>query len=263
MRQRILDVLIVAYGVALPLLVCVPSLRRLATRLAIVAPALGLLPLFAGALAFLHAYPWKFTGELVELVLGLGFLFAAVLGARDLRPQRAGRRGRAWVVARSPAAGVTLIWLLALALGFANAEASQHLRISRPETLGIAQAELDALAEDFRTQKKMHGRLPSECGIHKRLYTFVQEHRQRFLLRGSFAALEEQGLPEKRAAFLLDPWSTPYWIRDECAKSRKQRRVFIYSFGPNRLRDSSRWEIRGDDLGVVLFEKGFDAEGIP
>jgi hypothetical protein len=28
--------------------------------------------------------------------------------------------------------------------------------------------------------------------------------------------------------------------------------VFIYSFGPNRQRDSSEWEILGDDIGMRL-----------
>jgi hypothetical protein len=67
---------------------------------------------------------------------------------------------------------------------------------------------------------------------------------------GRFAALQVQGLPEERADYFLDPWNSPYWIRHRCSSERQ--RIFIYSFGPNRRRDSDEREIRGDDIGVVI-----------
>ena len=54
---------------------------------------------------------------------------------------------------------------------------------------------------------------------------------------------------------LLDPWNLPYWVRDTCDDFRGRRVVFIYSFGPNRSRDSTPWEILGDDVGVFLVEE--------
>jgi hypothetical protein len=92
--------------------------------------------------------------------------------------------------------------------------------------------------------------------LHKRLYTFVEGNgRARSLETGAFAALVAHGLPEARAEFYLDPWNSPYWIRDRCDAERGRRAVFVYSYGPNRIRDSSRWEILGDDIGAhVLFE---------
>jgi hypothetical protein len=86
--------------------------------------------------------------------------------------------------------------------------------------------------------------------LHKRVYTFVEKKKYaRPLTEGSFTRLVDRGLPEARAEFFLDPWNSPYWIRDRCDEDNGRRVVFVYSFGPNRSRDSSRWEILGDDIG--------------
>ena len=69
---------------------------------------------------------------------------------------------------------------------------------------------------------------------------------------GRFVALTDRGLPEERAAYFLDPWNSPYWIRDRCERREERRSVFVYSFGPNRVRDSTRFEIREDDVGAYL-----------
>jgi hypothetical protein len=80
----------------------------------------------------------------------------------------------------------------------------------------------------------------------------VEEYEERGLLEGSFSALQSQGLPSERAEFFLDPWNSPYWLRDRCDRASNQRIVFVYSFGPNRRRDSSRTEILGDDVGAYV-----------
>ncbi len=95
-------------------------------------------------------------------------------------------------------------------------------------------------------------RVRSGCGVHKRLYTFATEYGQRDLFAGEFARLTDQGLPDQRAAYLLDPWNYAYWLRDACAEGERQRTAYLYSFGPNRRRDSTKWEIRGDDIAVYL-----------
>ena len=79
-----------------------------------------------------------------------------------------------------------------------------------------------------------------------------------FLAEGEFVRLAGQGMPPERAEFLLDPWNSPYWLRDHC--NDDGRVVFIYSFGPNRLRDSNDRRIRDDDVGVVLMDGGRDGE---
>ena len=61
-----------------------------------------------------------------------------------------------------------------------------------------------------------------------------------------FAKLVEEAL---RRQYFLDPWNLPYWIRHRCSEGRTTA-VFVYSFGPNRRRDSDPGEIRGDDIGA-------------
>ena len=55
---------------------------------------------------------------------------------------------------------------------------------------------------------------------------------------------------EERAEFFIDPWSTAYWVRTSCNDRRDK--VFLYSFGPNRGRDSSKWKLGEDDIGVIF-----------
>ena len=59
-------------------------------------------------------------------------------------------------------------------------------------------------------------------------------------------------LPPSESTISWDPWNSPYWIRDKCSKDRSRRSVFVYSFGPNRRRDSSHWEVAGDDIGTYV-----------
>jgi hypothetical protein len=88
--------------------------------------------------------------------------------------------------------------------------------------------------------------------VHKRLYSLAVASDGAFLAGGEFMALVERGLPEQRADFLIDPWSTAYWLRYKCDDADGRRSLFLYSFGPNRLRDSDEWEVGGDDVGVYL-----------
>ena len=112
-------------------------------------------------------------------------------------------------------------------------------------SLVAAQKELHALRTDFQ-----HERVKTRCGVHKRAYTFRAEYGQSYLSEGTFAGLEHGGLEDKRARFFLDPWNMPYWIRHHCANGREVQ--FVYSFGPNRRRDSTEWKILSDDIGVYI-----------
>ncbi len=138
-----------------------------------------------------------------------------------------------------------------MVLGGASAVLSRVERSSSLAAVETARVELAALEGDFlKEARRRRGRLPSDCGLHKRLYTYREKYDREFLLLGDFVGLTARGLPEERAEFLLDPWNTPYWLRDNCRGG--SRIVFVYSFGLNRRRDSSKREILGDDLGVIL-----------
>ncbi len=213
------------------------------SRLGVVAPPPALAPAFAATYLFYEIYPFKFAGEWSELMLGLGFLFAAMAGAREQRDPEA-------KLSLQPAA-VAAALLAVLVLGSANTALSRRQRSVHPEVLAAAQSELEALRRDFQS-----GHLEVRCGMHKRLYTYMEQYEQDYLAEGAFAGLTAQGLPEERAGFLLDPWNSPYWLRTRCSKSKQRRVAFVYSFGPDRRRASSKWEILGDDIGAVIFDEG-------
>jgi hypothetical protein len=238
-------VIVLGYGVVLPLLTLIPPLRRRLDRIAIVAPPVELMPsMFAVFWLHLH-YPWKFTGEITECALGFGFLFAAMANAA----QFAGTSRGSLTLARA-----SILPALVVALGFATAAWSQNRQSHDPSYIAQTEAEVQALKEDFialATAKQRDS--VTKCGLHKRLYTFADDKGYaRPLAEGAFASLIREGLPRERAEFFLDPWNSPYWIRDRCDEDKGRRSVFIYSFGPNRSRDSNRWEILGDDLGAYL-----------
>ncbi len=245
LRKLAVKTVIVGYGVVLPVLFWVPAVRRLLERLAVVAPPWQLIPSFYACFWLFDEYPWKFTGEWVETMLGLGFLFAALAHVHAWRTP-APEGGRIPRHLRLPAA-IALSWLLVSVIGVATAVATHRLRGGDEEMIATTRAELEALKRDFTS-----GKVRTRCNRHKRLYSFMEKYRQHGLLEGEFAALKAQGLPEARAEFLLDPWNSPYWIRDRCDDDR--RVTFVYSFGPNRRRESSRWEVLGDDIGVVIHD---------
>lgn len=240
--------IVLGYGMLLPLLALISASRRLLDRFAIIAPPVALVPSML-AIFWLHLqYPWKFTGEIAECALGFAFLFAAMANAANF--VQTGTRPTLLRFALIPA--------LVVALSFATAAWSQRRRSDHPSYARRATAEVQALRADFVALAKTRDRDSiTKCGLHKRLYTFLEGKKpyMRALTNGAFAKLRGEGLPQERAEFFLDPWNSPYWIRDRCDEAAGRRSVFIYSFGPNRSRDSNRWEILGDDLGAYVIRK--------
>ncbi len=225
-RKLALSATIVGYGVVLPLLALVAPLRRLFERIGIVVPPLGLLPLFAATFAMYLAYPFSHSGEWVELMLGLGMLFALI--PAGLKPVLVG-------------------WAVVMALGIASGAVTRMQRDDQPAMLEAAQTEIAAIKRDFES-----GRAWARCNVHKRLYSYVVKYEQYGLQQGEFANLVSQGMPEERAEFLLDPWNSPYWIRHRCNRGSRPDVLFVYSFGPNRRRESTETEILGDDVGATI-----------
>jgi len=254
LRKLTLKAIIAGYGVVLPLLVLARPGAWLAARAGVVAPPVALAPAFALTYALYEWYPWSFTGETVELMLGLSFLFAAVLGTGRGEPGVEPSRSRL----SRPAMTVAAVWAGVLVLGLANAAAGRIERRQSPELLEWAGLEADALGNDFVAMgTRAKGRIVTRCDLHKRVYSYETKYDKPYLYDGEFADLTVRGLPEERAAFFLDPWNSPYWIRDRCDSDLPGKRsVFVYSFGPNRRRDSSRWEILGDDVGAYIHSPG-------
>ncbi len=264
MRLRMLALQLVSggYGVVLPLLLLVPALGRLAGRIRLFGPPTALVPAFAATFLLYVVYPFKFAGEGVELMLGLSFLFTLLVRVRELPP--AARPARAPAPAAEIALYAALVTLLALgsvSLGSGLPSLNRTLDAHRR---AAARVELAALERDLlRVMQARGGKLASSCKLHKRLYSYVEKYDVAELGELEFSRLSGPEVPEARVEFFLDPWNSPYWVRDRCTRDRKRRSSFVYSLGPNRRRDSSRWEIRGDDLGAYLIRTQPDEAAQP
>ena len=240
LRKLALIAVIFGYGVGLPLLNFIPVTRRLFDRIGILPPPAALMPAFLLAGIGQQSYPIKFTGEWIEMMLGTCLLFAAQAEARA--------RIATGTNSSLSASAITGTLFIIFAAGVASTMATSHRRSADQGNVAIAQFELDALYRDFTSSDTRLRR----CGFHRRIFTFTENTKQLHLYDGSFAQLTDQNLPEQRAAFFLDPWNYAYWIRDNCSADGRTRTTYLYSFGPNRRRDSTRWEIQGDDIAIVL-----------
>ena len=227
-RKLLLLGLLISFGLIYPLLSHLPAAAGLLTRAGIPGLPLGFLPGFAALTVVYLAYPWRYTGEWVELGAGIGFVQAALFYRRWPQGWR---------------------WLLAGALLLAGIfTAALQARLTDPARQELALLESQALARDFTTR-----RYRSRCGVHKRVYTSVVEYRG---APYGLTALAELPLPhpedEERRRYYLDPWNLPYWVRHACSRDRQESTLMIYSFGPNRRRDSRGNELNGDDVGTVV-----------
>jgi hypothetical protein len=231
-----------AFGLLGPVLARIPGLTRLRifpiTRLA---PSWTLSPLFALVVLVSIVYPVSLGGEATELVLGLLFVVDA-----GLRPA-SGRWSRESTVLAALLASV--------ALGILLAPLTDRL-LYGDDTQGVALAteELRALAAGI--QRTSQPALWTRRRIHKRLFT---AERDGYLDLSSFSewrARQQSATDAKtsdRLHYLLDPWKNAYWIHAR----RDEPRALLYSFGPNRRRDtdldsppSPDQPLAGDDVGI-------------
>jgi len=235
LRKIVMKIILLGYGVIMSAAGLWPPVKRIFLHLRIVAPSPLLIVSFLAMFLIYSWYPWSHTGEWVELSMALGFAYAAAF-------ERATDKS----ITRKIMIVFAAIWILAaLTVGILR-----YAHAVDPERLAAARLEIIALQKDFSS-----GQLHTRCGIHKRLYTFVKEYQQAYLLEGEYSRLLASSGNAARAEYLLDPWNSAYWIRHKCRNGREA--TFIYSFGPNRRRDSSDWEIGdeaagGDDIGAHL-----------
>ncbi|MGB5247333.1 MAG: hypothetical protein WBN34_12360 [Woeseia sp.] len=239
-RKLVLTLAIVGYGIVLPLLGAFGATRKVLKSMGIVAASAWLIPSFLATYLLYDIYPWGHSGEWVELMYGSSILFS-------LLPMIQPAAGTAASTARALPLWLLSAWALTIVLGLVCGAASRVQRDVHPATLQAAKDEVEAIRRDFES-----GRVNTNCNLHKRLYTFVVQYEETGLLNGEFSQLQSQGLPEERANYLIDPWNSPYWIRDRCDRQSGKRYVFVYSFGPDRNRDSTETEIGGDDVGAYI-----------
>lgn len=233
----------VVAALALAFVVVLPGLVRWRplAGLRAVAPSRVLLPLGLVVLAAELTYPVELTGEGAELLLGL-LLLAAVA----LEGWPTGTRVATTLLA-PVAFGLVLAPLVARVTYGDDATGSAQAR-----------AEIALLRQDLE-QGGAQPKLIGKGSIHKRVFTATRDG---YLALAGGTFLEGQGTVAEaarggpaarrdRRGYFLDPWNNPYWI----AWSKKDGRLVLYSFGPNRLRDTAVRDTdrpAGDDLLEVF-----------
>ncbi len=241
-RKIILSIIILGYGVFLPLLNSIPSAQKLFTKWNIILPDINLLGAFAATYILYLTYPIRYSGEIVEFMLGLCFLFTA-LSTLKKQDAKVFKPYQAYLIN-------TVSSIIVIAFGAGNVLLSQFIKNDSQQYIDAAQTEVEQLHKDFMFLVSGEYGLPRlQCGFHRRVYTAVNLYDiyDRFDT-GYFASLTQQGLEEERATFFIDPWNSRYWITDQCTDSNS-RILVVYSLGPDRKRQSIGSQIKGDDIG--------------
>lgn len=249
-RVLALKVVILGFGIVLPAVWMIPAIRRLCLKMAIVPPPIFFAPAFLATYCLYEVYPWQFCGELVELMLGLGFVFSALALPSFFKKPNPGRP-HSFIY---PVAVVGIVVILSVVM----TRISDGRLSNQPELVEVAGKELSALGEDYREALRTKKKRITGCKLHNRVFNHVEKYGIKNIYEGNFRELTKYGLPEERAQFFIDPWNTAYWIRHACDPEKKRVQIIVYSFGPNRRRDSIPFEIRGDDIGVPIFESGLE-----
>lgn len=219
-----------------------------------ISPPLFLVPWFAAIALAELTYPVPFTGEICEFMLGLLFLSTAALQV----PLTA-KFNPSWkTVWRT----VSLIGISSL-LGIAAPPVTQRIFFGTDEQLAAqVRVEMAALRRDLETPGVAQPRLFRKRYLHTRLFTAVREgyldfgNGSLFLGRQSSPGNATAIHPRRdRLGYFLDPWNNPYWLVFE-----RSGRTVIYSFGPNRRRDTDVTRVQsdaslaevlgGDDIGI-------------
>ena len=107
-----------------------------------------------------------------------------------------------------------------------------------------AERELAELAQRFAFDPPWRARLLKKKKVHKRIFTAVRA-----------------GYLSDAEGYFLDAWNQPLWVLYNRTE-RGRGKVLVYSFGPNRRRDSDLQKLKqaeqasdclaGDDLGFLL-----------
>jgi hypothetical protein len=225
------------YGVLLPLLSRVRSSHRLIASVGASAPPIQITPWFMAAILLMLWYPLTFTGEWVELLAGSLFMVATRLQPKML-----------WINL-----------LLAVVFGFTMIGIGGAIERSRDfARLPCARAETESLLNDVISGEAAGNKLWRRSSIHVRIWTAMEEGYLRREFIREFDGTHCEGAAAQnvgvRKQYGIDPWGTAYWISVE-KLSDEERKVVVYSFGPNRGRDGQRDTLgqaeAGDDIAAT------------
>jgi hypothetical protein len=230
--KNVLDTRYMVMAVALLYGVLAPFLAEVTRLPATLAAHPVLSPWFACVAWLEFSYPFELAGEFAELLLGLLFLLDMVARAGSTSakalPFRALRLEAAAVVGG--------LLLVPLNDGLTRWNADTYVAAARED--------LNTLEARLARGDLLRPKLLGKRRVHKRVYTAVQ---------AGYLALDEKH-------YYLDPWNNPYWIAYTRATEGSPAKLVLYSFGPNRRRDTQLGEeddfvdvaLEGDDVGLVI-----------
>lgn len=225
----ILIVVLIGYGILLPVLARSNRLSEFMKRIGATPPPSPLAPWFAVAAGLLVWYPVTLTGEWVETLAGGLFVASIPLMA-----------------------GTPLIVLsLALIFGVVMTHISNRIEHQRnSERIECATKEIKALLDDLTLGDLGTDKLKDQVTLHERVWTAISEgYINRQAARNFDATSCTSDQSQDRRSYMVDPWGASYWISVRALDEVRQL-VVIYSFGPNRRRDGSPDTPTDDDISA-------------
>ncbi len=218
----VLGIALAGYGIVLPLMARWRTGSRILARIGSTAPHPALALWLAALVVLLWWYPFKFTGEWVELVAGAIFWLATT-------PGRANAIGTLLGLAGCAA-------LLSSWSGHVGEQALAAVTCARAEVRTIASAAVEGALT--APGARMHNRVWIAARESLLIWTPVAA-------RLSAVPCSASASARRRLRYAVDPWGSPYWIRVGGAPAH----VEVYSFGPNRRRDEHG---SGDDVAFAI-----------
>lgn len=209
-----LIVVLVGYGLLLPLAHRFAPTRRLMEKLGATPPPNSLAPWFAMIVVVLVWYPLTYSGEWLELLASVLFLGAATTTG-------------AFVTALGAGAVAAMLLTVVSARRSGGAPA-----------IACATAEVSGLLSDI-TARAGSIDLLSARSLEKRVWTAVTDGEVDPSMLSGFGSIRCAGsISDSRRRYAVDPWGSSYWVRvDETPEGTGA--VQVYSLGPNRRRDES------------------------
>jgi len=236
-HNLLFSLVVVGYFVLLPLLARYDRGRKLLDKVGATSPPVAFTPWALLLSGIYVAYPIHLSSEWMETILAGLFLAAA-----------AGSGGKI-LTSRKILTSISLVFLAMVILSrISNAQE----KIGTPERVACAEAEVRNLLDDM-----LRGGATTEkfelftLSTHKRIfvagnrgYLNAERFKEFVSTRCTGLAAEDA---ELRHRYAIDPWGLSYWILIRPLPDGS-RSLTVYSFGPDRRRDSDAGTKTGDAI---------------